>query len=66
VQSILRAVRVRFLRRLSGSSVSALTAIDVEPETHPELQEQYADLLDCVWRCEAQERATDRWWQTAG
>ena len=60
MQTILRAVRIRFLRRITGSSVSMLTAKDIEPEPHPELQEQYAGLLDCVWRCEARERQSDR------
>lgn len=57
---ILRAVRVRFLRRISGSSVSMLTALDISPEPYVEIQEQYAGLLDCVWRCEADLRERDR------
>ena len=60
MQAILRAVRVRFLRREAHSSVSVLIAVDVQPEPHPELQEQYADLLHCVWTCEARERRDAR------
>jgi len=37
-----------------------LIAVDVEPEPHREIQEQYASLLDCVWKCEARERQNDR------
>ena len=60
MSTILRAVRVRFLRRRPGSSVSMLVARDIQDEPYAELQEQYADLLDCVWRCEARERQNDR------
>jgi hypothetical protein len=59
-QYVLRSVRVRFLRRRPGSSVSLLTARDVMPEVHEELTEQLQDLLHCVWSCEAQARREDR------
>ena len=60
MQKVLRAVRIRFLRRLHGSSISELTALDVMPEAHPEIQEQYADLLGCVWECERRARQDAR------
>jgi hypothetical protein len=53
MQPIIRIARVRFLRRAPHSSVSMLTAVDVGQEPHPELQEQYASLLDTVWKQEA-------------
>lgn len=57
---ILRNVRVRFLRRRPGSSVSLLTARDVMPEPFTDLPARYESLLDCVWACERRERQNDR------
>lgn len=66
MSTILRAVRVRFLRRRPHSSVSLLTALDIQPERYPELQEQYASLLDCVWQCEREAARTDHQEQLFG
>jgi len=59
MQTILSVVRVRFLRRAAGSSVSLLTSHDVLPEPFPEPQECYASLLACVWECERRASQAD-------